>query len=80
MIAPRPPTTTSMDDPSSTTTTPGDFHIPADGLDLVEHLLVYDPEERWTARQAWQHPYFDIVRERVENEVDAARQKLWMPP
>jgi serine/threonine protein kinase len=69
-----------MEDPSSTTTAPRHFHIPADGLDLLEHLLVYDPEERWTARQAWQHPVSDVVRERVLNEVEAARHKLLLPP
>ena len=75
-----PTNATSMEDSSSPTTAPRPFHVPADGLDLVEHLLVYDPEVRWTARQAWQHPYFDVVRERVQNEVEVARQQLFLPP
>ena len=41
----------------------------ADGLDLLNHLLVYDPDERYTAQQALQHSYFDLVRERVIREV-----------
>jgi len=50
--------------------------IPEDGLDLLEHLLVYDPDERWTAQQALRHPFFDAVRDRVQTEVEAtaARQ------
>jgi casein kinase II subunit alpha len=40
-----------------------------DALDLLDHLLVYDHEERYTAQQAMQHRYFDMVRERVRAEV-----------
>jgi casein kinase II subunit alpha len=39
------------------------------GLDLLNKLLVYDHDERLTAQQAMQHPYFDIVRARVQAEV-----------
>ena len=39
-----------------------------DALALLDHLLVYDHEDRWTAQQAMQHTYFDIVRERVQAE------------
>lgn len=39
------------------------------GLDLLDKLLVYDHEERWNARQAMEHPFFDIVRRRVLTEV-----------
>lgn len=46
--------------------------VPEDGLDLLEHLLVYDPSERWTAQQALGHPFFDAVRDRVQAEVVAA--------
>jgi casein kinase II subunit alpha len=38
-------------------------------LDLLNMLLVYDHDERLTAQQAMQHPYFDIVRARVHAEV-----------
>lgn len=39
------------------------------GLDLLDKLLVYDHELRWNARQAMDHPFFDIVRRRVLTEV-----------
>jgi casein kinase II subunit alpha len=42
-----------------------------DGLDLVSKLLVYDHNERLTAKQAMQHPFFDSVRDEVEQEVKA---------
>ena len=41
----------------------------AKGLDLLDRLLVYDHEKRWNARQAMEHPFFDIVRRRVLTEV-----------
>ena len=44
---------------------------PGDGLDLLERLLVYDPDRRWTAAQALRHPFFDAVRERVRAELAA---------
>jgi serine/threonine protein kinase len=40
-----------------------------DGLDLLDRLLVYDHEKRLTAQQAMQHPFFDVVKERVQAEV-----------
>jgi len=50
-----------------------------DGLDLLEHLLVYDPDQRWTAAQALRHPYFDAVRDRVHAELqqqDVVRRRM----
>jgi casein kinase II subunit alpha len=47
-----------------------------DALDLLDHLLVYDHEERWTAQQAMRHVYFDSVRERVEAEVRSYRPAI----
>lgn len=41
----------------------------AKGLDLLDKLLVYDHEKRWNARQAMEHPFFDVVRRRVLTEV-----------
>ena len=38
-------------------------------LDLLDKLLVYDHEQRWTAREALGHAFFDDVRERVLREV-----------
>uniref|UniRef100_A0A4W4GAI4 Mitogen-activated protein kinase 15 n=1 Tax=Electrophorus electricus TaxID=8005 RepID=A0A4W4GAI4_ELEEL len=31
--------------------------VPADALDLLQHLLVFNPDNRLTAEQALQHPY-----------------------
>ncbi|CAJ1920264.1 unnamed protein product [Cylindrotheca closterium] len=39
------------------------------GLDLLSKLLVYDHQQRLTAKQAMKHPFFDPVRDRVEREV-----------
>lgn len=30
------------------------------GIDLLQRMLVYDPKERITAKQALQHPYFQV--------------------
>lgn len=40
-----------------------------DGIDLLDKLLVYDHEARFSAQQAIQHPFFDPVRDRVRGEV-----------
>lgn len=48
----------------------------ADGLDLLNKLLVYDHQRRLTAQQALQHPYFDPVRPRVMAEVEKQRYAL----
>lgn len=39
------------------------------GLDLLDKLLVYDHELRWTAREALDHQFFDEVRHQVLGEV-----------
>lgn len=39
------------------------------GLDLLSKLLVYDHQQRLTAKEAMKHPFFDTVRERVEREI-----------
>eukprot|EP01156_Anaeramoeba_ignava_P007017 Anaeramoba_ignava/a350323_114.p1 GENE.a350323_114~~a350323_114.p1 ORF type:complete len:217 (-),score=55.68 a350323_114:25-675(-) len=33
-----------------------------DALDLLDHLLVYDHKQRYTAQEAMAHPYFDVIR------------------
>ena len=33
-----------------------------EALDLLSKMLVYDPEERITPKDALEHPYFDPVR------------------
>jgi len=42
------------------------------GIDLLNKLLVYDGDQRWTARQAMHHPFFDEVRQKVLGEVRLA--------
>jgi serine/threonine protein kinase len=38
---------------------------PKDGIDLLNQLLVYDPDDRLSAKEAMQHPFFDAVRETI---------------
>jgi len=40
-----------------------------ESLDLLDKLLVYDHDARLTAKEAMQHPFFDVVRDRVTNEI-----------
>jgi casein kinase II subunit alpha len=47
------------------------FHDPTfvpslEGLDLLSKLLQYDHEQRLTAKEAMQHPFFDAVRESMD--------------
>lgn len=47
-----------------------DCPIPSsEATDLLDKLLVYDHEQRWTAREALGHTFFDEVRDEVWNEV-----------
>jgi casein kinase II subunit alpha len=44
--------------------------IPSEhGLDLLDKLLVYNHDDRLTAKQALEHAFFDSVRDRVKEEV-----------
>lgn len=43
--------------------------LPIDALDLLDKILVYDPDIRYNAKQAMAHSYFDPVREVIENEI-----------
>lgn len=64
-VAAPPPDASSL--PSSS---PSPKILPDEkGLDLLDKLLVYDHEKRFNARQAMEHPFFDIVRRRVLTEV-----------
>ncbi|KAL3792803.1 hypothetical protein HJC23_002610 [Cyclotella cryptica] len=47
----------------------------SEALDLLDKLLVYDHEQRWTAREALGHSFFDEVREDVWKEVQ--ERMLW---
>lgn len=54
--------------PTSSSTNACPIPSPA-ALDLLDKLLVYDHEQRWTAREALGHVFFDEVREQVLREV-----------
>jgi casein kinase II subunit alpha len=41
----------------------------AEGIDLLDKLLVYDHDVRLTAQQAISHAFFDPVRDRVTAEI-----------
>lgn len=38
--------------------------VSEEGIDLIERLLAYDPDERLTAREALRHPFFREIREK----------------
>jgi casein kinase II subunit alpha len=40
-----------------------------EGLDLLDKLLVYDHQLRWTAKEALEHKFFDDIRNQVQREV-----------
>jgi len=46
------------------------------GMDLLDKLLVYDGDQRWTARQAMYHPFFDEVRQEVLGQVRLATASI----
>ncbi len=41
-------------------------HVSSECVELIEKLLIYNPDERPTARQALKHPYFRELREKDE--------------
>lgn len=47
----------------------------SEALDLLDKLLVYDHEQRWTAAEAIGHTFFDEVRDEVWREVQ--ERMLW---
>ena len=52
--------------------TPPPSLFESQGMDLLDKLLVYDGDQRWTARQAMYHPFFDEVRRDVLSQVQLA--------
>jgi len=45
-------------------------HVPglsADGLDLLEKMLVHDPNKRISAKDAMKHPYLKDVPAEIKN-------------
>ncbi|KAG0205023.1 Cyclin-dependent kinase catalytic subunit [Mortierella sp. GBA30] len=45
----------------------------ADGVDLLNQMIEYDPARRISAKKALQHPYFDGVRQRIQSGMSQGR-------
>ena len=45
-------------------------------IDLLDQLLVYDHQKRLSAEEALMHPFFDDVRERVQDEVQTRQRQM----
>jgi len=41
--------------------------LPADGLDLLEKMLIHDPNKRISAKEALKHPYLADVPDSIKN-------------
>lgn len=48
-------------------------HVSSECVDLITHLLIYDPEERYTAKQALTHPFFKNL---VDQELKVPKKSL----
>ncbi|KAK9806161.1 hypothetical protein WJX72_003680 [[Myrmecia] bisecta] len=46
-------------------------HFSPEGIDLIMKLLIYNPEERLSAKQALRHPYFRELREEEKRQAAA---------
>lgn len=44
-------------------------HASKDAIDLIRQMLVYDPEERITAKAALRHPYFKELRDQEQQKL-----------
>lgn len=42
--------------------------LPKEGLDLMQGLLIMDPQERFTTKEALLHPFFEGIRSQAEEE------------
>jgi serine/threonine protein kinase len=54
----------SLDRQAKFNATPGSYD---EFIDLLSHLLVVDPDQRWTASQALEHPFFQGYRELIDS-------------
>ena len=41
-------------------------HVSPECIDLINKLLIYNPEERYSAKQALNHPYFKELKKQEE--------------
>lgn len=54
-------------------------HVSKNCADLIEKLLIYNPDDRITASQALKHPYFKDLRETEMRYVFSTTQPLIYP-
>ncbi|KAL3904651.1 MAG: hypothetical protein SGARI_004832 [Bacillariaceae sp.] len=66
------PWTSYLDAASSSPTIP---QPSPEGLDLLSKLLQYDHEQRLTANEAMQHPFFDPVRTIIQHDLKEQQQQ-----
>ena len=50
-------------------------HVSPDAIDLMHKLLLYDPDERMTAREALRHPWFTELRAAEKRQREAAKAR-----
>jgi serine/threonine protein kinase len=49
---------------------PSNAHLAVpDAIDLLNHLLVMDHQDRFTAQEAMKHKYFDVIREQQKGKL-----------
>mmetsp|Transcript_36651 Transcript_36651/g.36263 ORF Transcript_36651/g.36263 Transcript_36651/m.36263 type:complete len:109 (-) Transcript_36651:190-516(-) len=51
-------------------------HVSKQCIDLVQKLLIYDPNDRITASQALKHPYFKDLRENDVRQTFSVTQPI----
>jgi len=49
-------------------------HISAECLDFIKQLLIYDPDERISSRQAINHPYFKEIKAQENTKITVQRE------
>ncbi|CAF1045439.1 unnamed protein product [Adineta ricciae] len=52
-------------------------HCSSDAIDLINQLCVYDPDYRFTAAQALQHPYFDTAKHEENPPIHVVNETSW---
>ena len=64
-------TTTTSNNNNNNSSSSSSYPSPPseEGLELLSKLLIYDHEQRLTAKQAMQHTFFDPVRDQVEKQI-----------
>lgn len=50
-------------------------HVSSECIDLINKLLVYNPEYRYSAKQALNHPYFKDIKKQEEKILKNSNKK-----